>query len=125
MGSGPKATRTSCSNLAKGFPTSSIRQLIARTRWTTDQLAAHQRDRLNTLLRHALAKSPYYRRVLGEDAARGEVHLRELPTLTKSALMEHFDGIVTDDRLRRDKAEAHLAGPSAGELPDGFRIFST
>jgi phenylacetate-coenzyme A ligase PaaK-like adenylate-forming protein len=100
-------------------------QLIARTRWTTDQLAAHQRDRLNTLLRHAIAKSPYYRRVLGEDAVRGEVHLRELPTLTKSALMEHFDEIVTDDRLRRDRVEAHLAGPSAGELLDGFRLFST
>lgn len=100
-------------------------QLIARTRWTTEQLAAHQRDRLNSLLRQAVAHSPYYRRVLGEDAARGQVPLRELPTLTKSTLMEHFDEIVTDGRLRRDKVEAHLAGPSAGELLDGFRAFAT
>ena len=99
--------------------------LIARTRWTTGQLAAYQRDRLNALLRHAIANSPYYRRVLGEDAVRREVHLRELPTLTKPELMEHFDSIVTDDRLRRDKVEAHLAGPSAGELLDGFRVFAT
>lgn len=100
-------------------------QLIARTHWTTGQLAAHQRDRLNSLLRHAVANSPYYRRVLGEDAARGQVPLRELPRLTKSTLMDHFDEIVTDGRLRRDEVEAHLAGPSAGELPDGFRVFST
>jgi phenylacetate-coenzyme A ligase PaaK-like adenylate-forming protein len=99
--------------------------LIARTRWTTEQLAAHQRDRLNSLLRQAVAHSPYYRRVLGEDAARGQVSLRELPTLTKSTLMEHFDEIVTDGRLRRDKVEAHLAGPSAGEPLDGFRAFAT
>jgi phenylacetate-coenzyme A ligase PaaK-like adenylate-forming protein len=99
--------------------------LIARTRWTTEQLAAHQRDRLNSLLRQAVAHSPYYRRVLGEDAARGQVPLRELPTLTKSTLMEYFDEIVTDGRLRRDKVEAHLAGPSAGEPLDGFRAFAT
>ena len=100
-------------------------QLIARAHWTTGQLAAHQRDRMNALLRHAVANSPYYRRVIGADAARGEVQLRELPTLTKPALMEHFDEIVTDCRLRRDNVEAHLAGPSAGEPLDGFRVFST
>ena len=100
-------------------------RLIARTHWTAGQLAAHQRDRLNALLRHAVANSPYYRRVLGADAARGDVQLRELPTLTKPALMEHFDEIVTDGRLRRDKVETHLAGPSAGERLDGFRVFAT
>lgn len=100
-------------------------QLIARTRWTAGQLAAHQRDRLNGLLRYAVANSPYYRRVLGKDAASGQVPLRELPTLTKSALMDHFDEIVTDSRLRRDEVEAHLAGPSPGELLNGFRVFAT
>jgi putative adenylate-forming enzyme len=100
-------------------------QLIARTRWTAGQLAAYQRDRLSTLLRHAIAKSPYYRRVLGQDAARGEADLRDLPTLTKSTLMEYFDEIITDDRLRRGNIEAHLAGPANGELLDGFRAFST
>ncbi len=100
-------------------------QLIARTGWTADQLAAHQSDRLNTLLRHAIANSPYYRRVIGEDPARRAVRLRDLPTLTKPTLMEHFDEIVTDGRLRRGKVEAHLAGPSAGEVLDGFRVFST
>jgi phenylacetate-coenzyme A ligase PaaK-like adenylate-forming protein len=100
-------------------------QLIARAHWTTEQLAAHQRDRLNRLLRHAVADSPYYRRVLGDDVARGQVPLRELPTLTKPALMDHFDAIVTDGRLQGDRVEAHLAGPSAGELLDGFRVFST
>lgn len=100
-------------------------QLIARTHWTAEELAAHQRGRLQSLLRHAIANSPYYRRVLGADAVRGDVTLRDLPTLTKPVLMDHFDEIVTDGRLRRGHVEAHLAGSSAGELADGFRVFST
>ncbi|HXT91661.1 MAG TPA: hypothetical protein VN714_20700 [Trebonia sp.] len=100
-------------------------QLIARTRWTADQLAAYQGERLNSLLQHAAANSPYYRRVIGARAARRAIRLGDLPTLTKSELMEHFDEIVTDDRLRHRKVEAHLAGPSAGELLDGFRVFAT
>jgi len=104
--------------------------LIARTRWTAEQLAAHQRDRLDGLLRHAVANSPYYRRVLGRrvlgpDAARGQVPLRDLPVLTKATLMGHFDEIVTDGRLRLGTVEAHLAGPSSGERLDGYRVFST
>jgi len=100
-------------------------ELLARTRWTQDQLAIYQRDRLNALVRHAIANSPYYRRVLGGDAVRREVSLRELPTLTKPELMEHFDSIITNDRLRRERVESHLAGPSAGELLNGFRVFAT
>jgi phenylacetate-coenzyme A ligase PaaK-like adenylate-forming protein len=34
--------------------------------------------------------------------------LAELPAMTKDDLMEHFDDIVTDDRLRLDVVEAHL-----------------
>lgn len=100
-----------------------VRELMARTRWTPERLAAHQREQLDGLVRHAVAHSPYYRRVLGADAARGGVPLHELPTITKSALMAHFDEIVTDDRLSRGAAAAHLAG--SGRLPGGHRVFAT
>lgn len=100
-------------------------QLIARTGWSAGRLAAHQRERLTLLLGHAVTHSPYYRRVLGLDAASGNVPLSELPPLTKPALMEHFDEIVTGGRLRLDEAEAHLSGPSPGEPLHGFRVFTT
>jgi phenylacetate-coenzyme A ligase PaaK-like adenylate-forming protein len=102
-----------------------VGELLARAQWTPERLAAHQRERLDGLLRHAVANSPYYRRVLGADAAHGGVPLRELPTLTKSALMEHFDEIVTDGRVRRGAAAAHLAGAEPGRLLAGHRVFST
>lgn len=97
--------------------------LMTRGRWTPDRLAAHQRERLGELVRYAAAHSPYYRRVLRD--VPGDVPLHELPTLTKTTLMEHFDEIVTDERLRLDTASSRLTGPDAGRLPSGHRVFAT
>lgn len=59
-----------------------VGELMARTRWAPERLAAHQRKRLDGLVRYAVANAPCYRRVLGADAARGGVPLHELPTIT-------------------------------------------
>jgi phenylacetate-coenzyme A ligase PaaK-like adenylate-forming protein len=57
-------------------------------------------QRLRTLLRHAAANSPYYReRFAGIDLER--CALSDLPTLTKAEMMEHFDELVTDRRLKK------------------------
>jgi phenylacetate-coenzyme A ligase PaaK-like adenylate-forming protein len=54
------------------------------------------------------------------------VPLSELPTLPKATLMENFDRIVTDRRLRRAELEAHLARPTAGRPYLGrYRLFTT
>jgi phenylacetate-CoA ligase len=99
---------------------------FARDRWSRDQLLAFQRERLQALLRHATANSPYYREVLGRDAATGEVPLAELPTLPKRTLMEHFDQVVTDPLLSLAALEAHVAGPDAAQPYLGrYRVFST
>lgn len=98
-------------------------ELLQRTSWSTAELAAHQSRQLAALLRHAVAASPYYRRVLGPDAAHAP--LAQLPTLSKATLMAHFDEIVTDPRLHRSRLEEHLSGPRAGELLDGYRVLCT
>jgi phenylacetate-CoA ligase len=99
---------------------------LARDRWSRERLLAWQQGRLRALLRHATAASPYYRQVLGPDAAGGEVPLAELPTLPKATLMEEFDRVVTDPRLRRTDLEAHLAGPDAARPFLGrYRVFAT
>src|SRR5919204_2563173 len=101
-------------------------ELMARTRWPADRLVAYQRERLDGLLRHAVANSSYYRRVLGADAAGGSVPLHELPTLTKTALMEHFDEIIADGSLRRAAAEAAIGARDAGTRgTEGCRVFAT
>lgn len=100
-------------------------QQLARDRWSRDQLQAWQAERLRALLRHATTASPYYREVLGP-AAAAAVPLQELPTLPKATLMDNFDRIVTDPRLRRTEVEAHLASTDPGRPVLGrYRVFAT
>lgn len=101
-------------------------QLLARDRWSRDQLLTYQAERLRALIAHAVSASPYYREVLGPDAASGDVPLEELPTLSKTTLLDHFDRIVTDPRLRRAGVETHVTGPDPAQPFLGeYRVFST
>jgi hypothetical protein len=59
-------------------------ELLERDGWTRDDLLAYQRERVRALVTHAVSRSPYYRAVLGVDAA--ERPLGELPTLPKATL---------------------------------------
>jgi hypothetical protein len=96
---------------------------LARDRWSRERLLAYQGERLRALIAHAVAASPYYRAVLGPDAASGEVPLEELPTLPKATLMDNLDRIVTDPRLRRADLQAHLAGlRDAGAVPPPIEV---
>ena len=83
---------------------------LARTQTSREhgpraQLARHQQQRLETVVRDAAAHSPYYRRWLDQTGAlgTGPVDLARLPVLNKALLMQHFDELVCDPRLRRDE----------------------
>jgi phenylacetate-CoA ligase len=69
------------------------------------QLGQDQQQRLDTMVRHAATHSPFYRQRLAGTGALGDgpVQLQSLPVLDKSLLMEHFDELVCDPRLRRDQ----------------------
>ncbi len=98
--------------------------LLQRDRWSREQLAGYQRERLRELIRHAVARSPYYRDALGPGAEDAE--LGDLPTLPKARLMEELDRIVTNPRLRLAELEPFLAAADAGALYLGeYRVFST
>jgi phenylacetate-coenzyme A ligase PaaK-like adenylate-forming protein len=102
------------------------RDLLAHDAWPRERLVGHQRERLRATLRHAVAASPYYREVLGPDATAPDVDLASVPILRKETLVERFDDIVTDPRLRLADLEAHLAGPDAEQPYLGaYRAFST
>jgi phenylacetate-coenzyme A ligase PaaK-like adenylate-forming protein len=62
---------------------------VERERWPREQLARFQQERLEALVAHARARSPYYRERIGG----GPVELAALPALDKATLMEHFDDI--------------------------------
>ena len=81
------------------------RRICQRDHWTQKQLKLHQ-DRALLLLRdYAYSRSPFYSRF--HKGLTGHP-LHELPVLTKSLLMEHFDEIVTDRSIHLDEVEAHV-----------------
>ena len=101
-----------------------VGELLARRSWSRDRLVAHVSDALRALLRHAVSASPYYRETLGPLAGEREIVLEELPTLPKQTLMEEWDRIVTDPRLRLGDAERFLEGRPGLHL-DEYRVFVT
>lgn len=67
---------------------------------TAEQIQETQQQRLRALLIHAVEHSPFYRRKFaGLDIET--CALSDLPTLTKAEMMENFDDLVTDRRLRK------------------------
>ena len=102
------------------------RELIGHDRWTEDQMAAHQQQRLEAVVRHAAASSPFYRERLAGLGPGDRVELDRLPVLDKATVMDRFDDVVTDRRLTLAAVEAHLDGLVGDELLlDRYRAMAT
>ena len=91
-------------------------------RWSRTELHAHQARSLAKLRAFALANSPFYR-----DFHRGldQQPLAALPILTKRQLMERFDELVTDRRIRLTDAEAYLRDGGPGRYLDRYVVLAT
>lgn len=90
--------------------------------WSRAELAAHQSRSLARLRKYAHANSPFYR-----DHHRGLEHapLTSLPVLTKSLMMERFDDLVTDRRIRLADAEAYLRAGGPRRYLDRYVVLAT
>jgi phenylacetate-coenzyme A ligase PaaK-like adenylate-forming protein len=100
------------------------RTLSARDHAPRADIEAVQQRRLDALVAHARERSPYYRERLR--SPDGRVELRTLPTLDKATLMDRWDEIVCDPKLRRDTLLERLAGPPSAEPYLGeYRVMST
>ncbi|HEX6674419.1 MAG TPA: AMP-binding protein [Actinomycetes bacterium] len=88
---------------------------VQRLRWPAERLRRERTARLRDLLRVAKASSPWHReRLAGVDPDRfTEGDLPAIPAMTKDDLMAHWDGIVTEPRLRLELAERHVASLTA------------
>ncbi|HXV93822.1 MAG TPA: hypothetical protein VD813_11020 [Pseudonocardia sp.] len=82
------------------------RELRRHDGWSRAQLLDHQERQLARLRTWAYARSPFYRRF---HAGLQDRPLSELPVLSKAALMEHFDELVTAPAVRLADVEAHLS----------------
>ncbi|MCP4327232.1 MAG: phenylacetate--CoA ligase family protein [Alphaproteobacteria bacterium] len=102
------------------------RMLISRERWSREELTRHQHRELDKLVRYAMAHSPFYRD-LYRDLAGDEVPpLDALPIINKPMVMDNFDRLVTDERIRLDDLRAHLESAEGDALYlDEYRALST
>lgn len=82
-----------------------LRQLRKREHWTHEQLEAHQAHALGQLREYVYEHSPFYQRF-----HRGLMDrpLHELPVITKTMMMEHFDDLVTDRTIRLEDIRSHM-----------------
>lgn len=96
-------------------------ETVARERWSSEELIAHQQAALRNLVAHAVRHSPFHRERLDPDAP-----LEALPVLEKSEVMERWDDVVCDRRLSLAHARTHLADLTGDDYLAGeFRIVAT
>jgi phenylacetate-CoA ligase len=95
-----------------------------RERWPRSRREAAARAQLTKLVAYAREHSTYYRESLaGYDPKVGAA---SLPILDKATMMERFDDIVCDRRLRRDALLAHVETLQGDELYlDRYRATTT
>jgi phenylacetate-CoA ligase len=102
------------------------RQLEGHEHWTRAQILELQQQRLTALVRHAVSSSPFYRHWYGPTLSDAEIALEELPVLSKASMMENFDSLVTDRRLRLADLERHVGGLTGDDYYRGqYRVLVT
>lgn len=82
-----------------------LRQLRKHEHWSRERVEAHQAQALSQLRNYVYEHSPFYRRFHQGVMNRP---LSELPILTKTMMLEHFDDLVTDHAIHLQDVRAHI-----------------
>src|SRR5512133_1803803 len=82
------------------------------TRGTPEMIAARQQERLNELVKFARINSRFYAEKY-RDLPETITDVKQLPSVTKPELMQHFDDVVTDRSIRKEDVCKHIADLNA------------
>ncbi len=96
-----------------------LRQRARVDRLSEAAAAAWRKERLDRLREHAVRRSPWYRE---HHAGLDHAPLAELPILTKRDVVERFDDLVTDRRLRLDDLRSAVAAGDGGRALGRYRV---
>ena len=94
-------------------------------RWPREKIAAVQRKRLRSLVKHARENCPFYRELyagIGEDFS-----LEDLPPVSKPELMAHFDEVLTDRAVTMGRIDDFMRDPDhiGRMIDDKYLVFKT
>lgn len=98
---------------------------------SAEEILTLQEKRFRKLLRHAVRCSKFYRRLYGEQGITEEnidsVSAKDIPIIDKKILMEHFDELVCDERLKQKDLEAFIEHPEnrGKKYHDSFQVIHT
>lgn len=96
---------------------------VQHEQWTRQQLADYQARMLQACREYAYDHSPFYRRF---HQGLMDRPLQDLPILTKSLVMEHFDELTTDPDVRLEDIQHYLQQGKSKELYlDRYRVTGT
>jgi len=104
------------------------REFSRNKKLTRAELETLKLEKFRKLVRHAQQNSPYYKRIISENAIDvANCTPLDFPVLTKSILLENFDNIVTDRRISRASVSeflSHSTNPNE-LLFDQFHVVHT
>lgn len=82
------------------------RKFHKRDKWTRKELEQHRNKALSELRGYAYSNSPFYQKF---HKGLFDAPLQELPVLTKSELMKHWDELVTDRSVKLAEVQNFMA----------------
>ena len=86
------------------------RQLARHEQWSPDDLARHRQQHFDALVRHAIKNSRFYQQHYADVCTDGAIALTSLPITNKKLMMDNFDDVVTDQRLKLADLQEHIQG---------------
>lgn len=95
-----------------------LAEIFERDKWSAEQMAEYQRERLCSLILHAAEHVPYYRRLFAETGVdprsiQGLADLSRVPTLTKQTARAVPEELL-DERLDRSRLDPAFTSGTSG-----------
>jgi phenylacetate-coenzyme A ligase PaaK-like adenylate-forming protein len=102
------------------------RRLARHDHWSREAILRYRQERLAALVRHAAARSEFYRELYRGIDLTGPIALQALPVIDKPLVMANFDRLVTDPSLKLADLQAHLRGLQRDSYYHGeYRVLAT
>jgi phenylacetate-CoA ligase len=103
-----------------------IRSECVKHEWSREKLDKFQQTELQSLVRHAIEKSPFYRQLYKDIVVDDNLAVTDLPATNKTMMMDNYDQVVTDSRLKLKDLQAFISQVKFGQsYLNQYRVFTT